>query len=1067
MKCYLDRVEALSVDFREAEVDGTRVITRAGRLGDKGNTTTIAWASAAEAKSHYEQLLAQHKAAGFKDASPEVPEHDKVTHYLEKRCPKPSQFIEMHINDKTLTRRTGCVGDLGETQTFKIGSIPQARRLFSVFLQQAHNDGYTPAQPVAPQPYERKSAYLESTDHRRFFEITEFNNRMTIRRGEVGKPCIVFDLSWVNEGRGRQNFERLVSQWKKLGFKAGNPSQPIVEGCRATEIFSDEIQTHREFGQFFNIGSASEMRGQVIRIAYFPNGLQYDGDFDLECVADMDLFDGLIVKGDVRVTGVFSQLTYTYPGSILILGSVYAHSLGQADSHMVIRGDVNVENIVYGHYNDGSLQIIGNVTGRLWYSYDHDMSASGSYRIHRLDWGETEGLSPKVCTLGGGVDEELIRQRMFERKSPMKPGWVLPVVSPPVPVIEEPEVDDVLAVDTEAELNWKPPEAGQVEDEDAIHPRINRILDLYAQYDPAAVYSALEADHDRELIRLHSAWLLLPAIDRSADVYVLIVKRLLELGADPRIPFDGDPTCVIDNARNRQRREVLAAFQAAFPELDCELKDEEIVYKEEVLQRLIELEDSHADFTDPSIRAELDQIYQLQVVVKTLARIPEAIGELRNLVSITLYAISPECLAIPSSILRLTQLQKLRLNDSGWTSLPDLSSMPSLHTVDLAKNKLRAIPALPKGIETLTLSYNPLKSVDLSAYPQLRSVSLDGVVASVHGLGCFATLTNLSWADAQWKAIPESILQCASLKSLNLKQNKMTEMPDVSGMTSLEHLDLSYGPLKTLHDSMLQLPKLRSLNLHQCPKLEKAFQQEGGGVRRIVDALRAKGVEVTLINDTGSETKKAMGAKERKQLKAIKSLNKEASGLQTQNAHQALDAYEQVISVAKPLLADFADAFSYDLLFAMQGKLWCVNELILASSEQWRADNARSLAQDILEFTGSKFNFYYSEAGELSRSAKVLAHNSLAYYGSQSAQDRSQMEQALAHADAAIAEIDYDSPVETYSAVLQNKLELLLKLDRSDEAYAVVCQMNRKHPGVDFFESLAKTPGYEKWDAQN
>jgi hypothetical protein len=167
------------------------------------------------------------------------------------------------------------------------------------------------------------------------------------------------------------------------------------------------------------------------------------------------------------------------------------------------------------------------------------------------------------------------------------------------------------------------------------------------------------------------------------------------------------------------------------------------------------------------------------------------------------------------------------------------------------------------------------------------------------------------------------------------------------------------------------------------------------------------------------------------------------------------------------MLADYAEDFSYDYLFALQGKLWCINALIDQSSKSWTARDAELQAQEILDFTAHRFNFYYSEAGALSRSATVLAHNSLAHYGLQNARDQNALAQALEHANAAISDTDYESPAEAFSTILQNKVEILLRLNRRDDAYALVYQMNRQHPGFAYFEDLAKTADYARWDAEN
>ncbi|MCC6562027.1 MAG: hypothetical protein IT478_11760 [Xanthomonadales bacterium] len=263
--------------------------------------------------------------------------------------------------------------------------------------------------------------YLEHSGTQHFIELREADNRMRIRRGKVGLPCLVYELSWVTPNAGRVQFDKLRQRFTEQGYVAGKPSRPIVEGSKAGQLFTDEILTHPRYAKFFDLGWAEDLRSERKRLFHFANGLHYDDHLDLEEIADMGLEAGLIIEGDVRVKGVFSQLTYTYPGSTLILGDVYASSFGHADSFLRIDGDLSVDNIVYGYYNDGSLQVTGTASGRLWYSYDHDMSAN-AYRIRQLEWGETEGLCADLRAASDAEDDSfdsLLRERMYSGKSPL------------------------------------------------------------------------------------------------------------------------------------------------------------------------------------------------------------------------------------------------------------------------------------------------------------------------------------------------------------------------------------------------------------------------------------------------------------------------------------------------------------------------------------------------------------------------------------------------------------------------------------------------------------------------
>ena len=77
------------------------------------------------------------------------------------------------------------------------------------------------------------------------------------------------------------------------------------------------------------------------------------------------------------------------------------------------------------------------------------------------------------------------------------------------------------------------------------------------------------------------------------------------------------------------------------------------------------------------------------------------------------------------------------------------------------------------------------------------------------------------------------------------------------------------------------------------------------------------------------------------------------------------------------------------------------------------------------------------------------------------------LEEALEHINASIEELDYSSEEEAYSVVLKNKVEILLALGQSYEAYALVYQVQRRFPELPYFKKIAQTPAYQQWDEEN
>lgn len=312
--------------------------------------------------------------------------------------------------------------------------------------------------------------HLESAASGEFIELQQQEGRLRVRCGLTGHPCLVLRTSFKYPDKARANLQRLREAWLARGFEACDPTAEIIEGSVADELFCDRRERHPLLDAFFSINGADSLAGQARRLALFRQGLHWHADFDLERIAELGLHAGLIVEGDVHVSGVFSQLTYTYPGYTLISGDLRAASFGHGDSHMHVLGKVCVDNIVYGECNDGSLRIGGSVRGRAFISSDHDMYAEGDYHLPVCDWDMDENwsecLHPDLFEwdededrAGTTLSHAAIRAFMREGRDPFRPGAQPTLRKPePEPPLSPPPLSDfahalrecVIAEDVEA-----------------------------------------------------------------------------------------------------------------------------------------------------------------------------------------------------------------------------------------------------------------------------------------------------------------------------------------------------------------------------------------------------------------------------------------------------------------------------------------------------------------------------------------------------------------------------------------------------------------------------------------
>jgi predicted DNA-binding WGR domain protein len=620
---------------------------------------------------------------------------------------------------------------------------------------------------------------------------------------------------------------------------------------------------------------------------------------------------------------------------------------------------------------------------------------------------------------------------------------------------------------------WTPPEGGQVTDLPQAHPRVTRIVRLMTNpVDPedamnwTYVRDALEQPFADGVIVAHSSLLLQTALQRMyADTsrYLEVIERLLDLGADPRLTAQGAEVGTVKYAEYLDLNAALALFYERFPALrPVPTPPEEVVHGDDILGFLNRAQDEGADFTQPGMAMTVDQIYRLQLVFKRVKRIPATLGQLHRLRSLSFVMLEPAGRALPDSLGDLVNLEELVLGMSGFKRVPDLSKLTKLRELSVRGNKLTALPTLPPTLERLIYDENPIQErVDVSSLTKLKFLSLDGVKSMPDGLEALHDLEVFSAAGCKLEAFPTALLGLSKLEKLLLSSNPLGSVPDLSALQHLTTLDVRNAKLERLPDGLLNLPKLEVLLLEGNRALEKRLQS---GQDEVYAVLEARGVRFALEDETQSEpVKRKPDAATRADLKEVKRLNQQASDIQVAQPLEARTLYERVLERTTPHLETFPEEFTNNHLFALQGCLWCVNEL--AQTDPSLTQTAVFYAEAILEFTGGNgTTFYYSAESELIRAAQTLAHNALAWY---TLQTGANLDAALEHINAAAEDLGYSSEEGSFAVVYENKVKILQALGRDDDAHAIVYRMRREYPDLEPFARSADTDAYRAWDEAN
>ena len=183
----------------------------------------------------------------------------------------------------------------------------------------------------------------------------------------------------------------------------------------------------------------------------------------------------------------------------------------------------------------------------------------------------------------------------------------------------------------------------------------------------------------------------------------------------------------------------------------------------------------------------------------------QAFAELSSLESLELFG--NDLARLPDGLWSgLSSLQNLNLGGNGLTSLParafaDLASLQGLllHHNRLSDLQGGAFHGLAK-LESLTLSDNDLDSAEL------RNAAFRGLVK----------LESLFLDGNRLAALPSGLAGLASLRTLHLSRNALTQLPPraFAGLEGLQRLDLEYNQITRLQAGAFDgLSELRSLKL--------------------------------------------------------------------------------------------------------------------------------------------------------------------------------------------------------------------------------------------------------------
>ncbi|KAG8201685.1 hypothetical protein JTE90_012750 [Oedothorax gibbosus] len=159
----------------------------------------------------------------------------------------------------------------------------------------------------------------------------------------------------------------------------------------------------------------------------------------------------------------------------------------------------------------------------------------------------------------------------------------------------------------------------------------------------------------------------------------------------------------------------------------------------------------------------------------------------------------------------LNNLKVLEINRNHLLEIPiALASLPLLKELSFSDNRIRVLPkssfSSNHQLTLLELSGNPLETFDKATFsnlPRLKKVILSEIklLEEFPDLAGTSSVEHLRIDRSYLKYVPDDLCNTVPLlRSLNLKSNKLSEIPKLYGCRELRLIDLSYNFIHSIQD---------------------------------------------------------------------------------------------------------------------------------------------------------------------------------------------------------------------------------------------------------------------------
>lgn len=145
--------------------------------------------------------------------------------------------------------------------------------------------------------------------------------------------------------------------------------------------------------------------GKTGKYLLYEGNVEMEGSVDLQVLCANAKANGVIVAGNLTVTGVLYQPDIDHGETLFVTGNLHAKSVNKGGAEFYIKGNLVVEQTIYGYYNHGSLVVEGDTEAVTIFSEDHYFKFGGDVQGLVIDTGKVDGVEADYNTTEPLLDE--------------------------------------------------------------------------------------------------------------------------------------------------------------------------------------------------------------------------------------------------------------------------------------------------------------------------------------------------------------------------------------------------------------------------------------------------------------------------------------------------------------------------------------------------------------------------------------------------------------------------------------------------------------------------------------